>query len=147
MTEDTSTSKRVTKHPSTKQVICRKYSAQTGRITRLIVGRSRTKRLLESELTGKMYKNSAKYIPLQPLEEAPDSSWCEAAQKRLFESELAGKGYQQIPKCIEIEPKNETTLSTRERSSDLSLGEQPAFPTTSVSFHSTSIKGSSISSK
>ena len=30
------------------------------------------KKLLESELTSKMYQKSAKYIPLEPLDESPE---------------------------------------------------------------------------
>ena len=51
-----------------------------------------------------MYQKSTKYIPLEPLDESPDSSWGEAAQAKLLESEMEGKGYQQPPNTI-----NETT--------------------------------------
>ena len=51
-------------------------------------GPAAQQRLLESELTGKMYTKSAKYRPLEPFNESFDASWGEEAQKILIESEL-----------------------------------------------------------
>ena len=55
-----------------------------------------------------MHQKSAKYIPLEPLDESPDSSWGEAAQARLLELELEGKGYKKLPKEVneEVKPAN-----------------------------------------
>ena len=54
-------------------------------------------------MPSKMCKKAAKYIPLEPLGESPDSSWGEAAQLKLLESEREGKGYKQIPKVSDAE--------------------------------------------
>ena len=61
-----------------------------------------------------MYHKSAKYTPLEPLNESPNSSWGGAAQAKLLESEREGKGYQQIPKVSNAESEQIPKVSNAE---------------------------------